>query len=240
MIQIQFKVDPNDEDTDFVITGFASPNSDYEYTTEEAAASLHSLYWAYGTDNENTGIDVDNIDEADESVLEGHFGPVMSVEESEDASEEADTETEEVTESEDMESDASQTEETVPEEEAIEDSETEAEPIEIVYGVYEYDNGSDNVMTAEVGFASDSDEDYIYIDALGYGGHYTANYSGTLYAQIDDGSYPSDNDWGETRIYVTFYAGGMRVQVSSTDDEAYYVLDGYYTLTEELDLDQVG
>lgn len=104
------------------------------------------------------------------------------MEESEDASEETDTETEEVTESEDMESDASQTEETVPEEEAIEDSETEAEPIEIVYGVYEYDNGSDNVMTAEVGFASDSDEDYIYIDALRYGGHYTVNYSGTLCA----------------------------------------------------------
>lgn len=60
------------------------------------------------------------------------------------------------------------------------------------------------------------------------------------YAQIDDGSYPSDNDWGETRIYVTFYEDGMRVQVSSTDDESYYVLDGYYTLTEELDLDQVG
>ncbi|MCD8148271.1 MAG: YARHG domain-containing protein [Clostridiales bacterium] len=79
MIDIQFRIDPSDDDTDFYITGFASPGSDYTYTTEEAAEVLHSLYWAYGTDNENTGIDVDDIDETDTSVLTGHWGPVEEV-----------------------------------------------------------------------------------------------------------------------------------------------------------------
>ncbi len=107
-----------------------------------------------------------------------------------------------------------------------------------IYGTYYYDNGSDNTMTAEIGFNTDEDEgDYIYIEAWSYGDRLTLSFTGEL---VDMGNYvyraiPYD-DYFDCELEVVISSDGMTVTVPEYSSESWLVLAGVYEKTATLDL----
>ena len=246
-VDIQFTVYEG-EDT-FSVSALALPGVDETYTAYDVKTFMDALYSSYAGMYPDSGLYIDTS--TSNNTLVGHYGPVKSVEESSQnasASDEMETADETASgEADETEGIASAGDTETPETEGNQEETVSIfdgmEPIEVVYGSYLYDNGEGYQMEAEVSFSSGEGYDYIIIDALSvYGGHYIADFYGTLDAPIGDGSYPAyDENYG-TYIYVTFYEGGMNIWVSesSTDYDTYSLLGGDYTLTEALDLNNVG
>ncbi|MCC8046444.1 MAG: hypothetical protein LIP12_13275 [Clostridiales bacterium] len=120
------------------------------------------------------------------------------------------------------------------------DSSSGSEAVNI-YGMYSYDNGVDNVMTAEIGYNTDGDEgDYLYIEALSYGDRYTVVFYGML---IDEGNgvYRStEYDEASCVLEVTISNEGMQVSVAYTAYDSWQVLDGYYEKISSFDPNSVS
>lgn len=120
----------------------------------------------------------------------------------------------------------------------VTDIETETATI---YGTYTYDNGVDAIVDGEVGFYTDSEEDYIYLAALYYdSNHYSAEVQGTLQPVSGNTFYVKDEITGSVELEVTFMDGGMEVTINNAESDEYNVLEGHYELTSELSLDEVG
>lgn len=126
---------------------------------------------------------------------------------------------------------------TASEETSMEQSGGAEEEINI-YGTYYYDNGTDNTMTAEIGFTTDDGEfDYLYIEAWSYGDRLTVEFTGYL---IDQGDYayyamPYDTSLG-CELVVVISGDGMSVTVLNQTSDTWMVLEGYYEKTSTLDL----
>ncbi|MCD8013841.1 MAG: hypothetical protein LUG99_11820 [Lachnospiraceae bacterium] len=110
-----------------------------------------------------------------------------------------------------------------------------------IYGTYSYDNGVDNVMTAEIGYNTDGDEgDYLYIEALSYGDRYTVIFYGML---VDEGNgvYRStEYEEASCALEVTISNEGMQVSVTQTAYDSWLVLDGYYEKISSFDPNSVS
>ncbi len=98
-----------------------------------------------------------------------------------------------------------------------------------IYGIYSYDNGMTAVLSGAVGPYSDSDEDYIMLEALSYGNRYIAQFNGVL-TQIDENTYRAEDGYGNV-IKIVFDGSGMQVDVESASLEEIYELNGYYIKT---------
>ena len=110
-----------------------------------------------------------------------------------------------------------------------------------IYGAYTYDNGVDAVVTGDVGFYTDYEGDYVYLAALYYdSNHYTAEVQGTLEHVSDNTYYVKDEITGTVELEVTFVEGGMEVTILSSESDEYNVLEGYYEMTSELNMNEVG
>lgn len=118
-------------------------------------------------------------------------------------------------------------------------SEKNISSVPITYGTYSYDNGTDAINEASVGFYTDSGEDYVFIDCWGYGGHELIFFEGIL-EEKDDGSYYAYSEEFETGIVVTFVDSGLYVEILDSNMSSMYYLEGFYVLGSSLNLDEVG
>ncbi len=109
-----------------------------------------------------------------------------------------------------------------------------------IYGAYEYDDGENGIMTAEIYAITDEDDgDYIYIEGLSYGDRYIATTEGYLEMVAAD-TYHVTDTYGECELTLVFDENGMYVTVEGASYEDLEILSGYYTKTGELDWSQVG
>lgn len=109
------------------------------------------------------------------------------------------------------------------------------------YGAYTYDNGVDAVVSGDVGFYTDSEDDYIYLAALYYdSNHYTAEVQGILEPVSNNTFHVKDEISGTVELEVIFVDGGMDVKVTATESDEYKVLEGHYDMTSQLDFNEVG
>ena len=108
----------------------------------------------------------------------------------------------------------------------------------LTYGTYVCDDGMGTISTAEVGFYTDEEEgDYIYIQCR-EDDQDAGFFRGTL---VENGeSYYACREAGNTEISVIFADGGMYVQVENAEFAEDYSLEGFYSLMEVLNLDEVG
>lgn len=111
-----------------------------------------------------------------------------------------------------------------------------------IYGYYEYDTadyyGNGDAFAADIGFTSDVDGgDYInlyaYISEVEY-----PEFWGTL-THIDGNTYLADDGQGVS-LLLLFDDTGFILTVDSTNDESYYSFEGYYSIKERLNLDEVS
>ena len=102
---------------------------------------------------------------------------------------------------------------------------------------YEYKNGSD-AFSAEVGYSSGDDCDYIGIT------HYSNNGTATIeflnLSQNADGSYTGEGTEYATSATILFSGNTMQISIDSTDEPTCEKMAGTYTLTEKLDFSDVG
>lgn len=121
-----------------------------------------------------------------------------------------------------------------PEEESLLPAVTEP----LTYGTYVCDDGAGAISTAEVGFYTDEEEgDYIYIQCQ-KDDQDAGFFRGTL---VENGeSYYACREAGNTEISVIFADGGMYVQVENAEFAEDYSIEGFYSLMEVLNLDEVG
>lgn len=129
------------------------------------------------------------------------------------------------------------------EESIYEEAETDEEnqvPVteSLTYGTYVCDDGAGTISTAEVGFYTDEEEgDYIYIQCR-EDDQDAGFFRGTL---VENGeSYYACREAGNTEISVIFADGGMYVQVENAEFAEDYSIEGFYSLMEVLNLDEVG
>ncbi len=109
-----------------------------------------------------------------------------------------------------------------------------------IYGTYEYDDGENGIMTAEIFVTTDDDEsDYIYIEGLSYGDRYIASTEGYLEMMTED-TYHVVDAYGECELTLVFDEDGIYVTVEGASYEDLEILSGYYTKTGEIDWSQVG
>lgn len=108
---------------------------------------------------------------------------------------------------------------------------------DLVYGTYEYKNGID-AFSAEVGYSSGDDCDYIGIT------HYSNNGTATIeflnLSQNADGSYTGEGTEYATSATILFSGNTMQISIDSTDEPTCEKMAGTYTLTEKLDFSDVG
>lgn len=111
----------------------------------------------------------------------------------------------------------------------------------LTYGTYCFDNGADAICTAEVGFTTDEDCcDYIYISAMGYGGHQLTEFQGNIVTN-QDGNYEAYSELVNTTIEIIFDETGMYINILSCDDNSMMdCIVGHYLLTSGLNIDEVG
>ncbi len=107
-----------------------------------------------------------------------------------------------------------------------------------LYGTYVYDDGEDNVMTADVYMESDTGNTVIYLVAISYD-RYTAEFTGTLWRLYGNVYYAEDEDFG-CCLTIEFETDGMTVTVDEAEYVDFEVLGGEYNKTADLDMDQVG
>lgn len=127
-------------------------------------------------------------------------------------------------------------------EEDSEDSDDENIIIEnITYGVYVYDDGINKICSAEVGFFTDeSDVDYISIECWEYESlEEVISFYGVMEKNMD-GSYSAYSDDYEAVITVVFGNDGLSIEVQNSNTPYMYEIEGFYILSEVLNLDEVG
>lgn len=111
-----------------------------------------------------------------------------------------------------------------------------AEPL--TYGTYSYDDGTGTTGTANVGFYSDeSGGDYISIICWRNDCE-IAYFNGML--EADGESYYAYYEGADTSILVTFADGGLYVQIIDSDFADTYRMEGFYSLTAALNLNEVS
>lgn len=111
----------------------------------------------------------------------------------------------------------------------------------LIYGTYCFDNGVDAICTADVGFTTDDEcNDYIYISAMGYGGHQLTEFYGNV-VMNSDGNYVAYSELYNTTIEIVFDETGMSIEILSCDDNAMMgCIVGKYLLTSTLNLNEVS
>ena len=58
---------------------------------------------------------------------------------------------------------------------------------------------------------------------------------------VSDNTYHVEDEiTGTVELEVTFVEGGMEVTILSTESDEYNVLEGYYEMTSELNMNEVG
>lgn len=124
-------------------------------------------------------------------------------------------------------------------EQAAENVVSENENIDIVYGTYENHNDS-YICDAEVGFYTDErDINYVYLEGVSAGGRGVTDESLILLRQ-KDGTYIGTGEYNGTSAVISFSDGVMNVEITYSDNEDSYNLNGAYILISELDLNSVG
>ncbi|MCD8111099.1 MAG: hypothetical protein LUE14_13610 [Clostridiales bacterium] len=199
-VEIQFVVYDDGSET-FTVSGMDLFTDDTDsYSSSGVAAFLNSIYRSYINAYPECGLTAATDDEmADEAVLDGHFGPVKSVEESGYATADADTEETDSTDAGDAGTDDSQTEETVQEETA---EGTGLEDIDYA-SVYDYAFGEIN-ESVEYGYYClwDLNDDGIYELILGHG-ESSADYVNDVWTVgVDGGILGVGSFYGDTMLYV--------------------------------------
>ncbi|MCM1251681.1 MAG: zinc ribbon domain-containing protein [Clostridium sp.] len=108
----------------------------------------------------------------------------------------------------------------------------------LTYGLYSYDDGMGTSKTAEVGFSTDEDGgDYIYIECW-RNDREIVFFSGAL---EDNGeSYYAYCEDFDSSILVTFADGGLYVQLMYSNVVGMDSLEGFYSLTKALNLNEVS
>ena len=108
-----------------------------------------------------------------------------------------------------------------------------------IYGKYEFDDGDNAIMTAEVMFATgDGMRDIISITGMSYGDRYISEFAGEL-INVEGNLYEAESEQG-TKLLILFTDNGMIVEIESLglDDDA--VLEGEYIKTKSINFDEVG
>lgn len=123
--------------------------------------------------------------------------------------------------------------ETLPEEES---RDYVAEPL--TYGTYIYDDGNGMTGTATVGFyTADDGGDYIYIECW-RNDREIVYFDGML--EKSGESYYAYCEGIDTGMLVTFADGGLYVQIIDSGFADTDSMEGFYSLTEALNLNEVG
>ena len=196
---------------------------------------LDSIYQLYAIDHPEKGLYIDMNTSND--TLEGHIGPVRAAEAENVHSVQMEFAGASVTKQESVE-ESSYAEE--PPMEENQDSEQNqnfvAEPL--TYGTYSLDDGTGTTGTAEIGFYTDGDcSDYIRIECW-------RNESEIVYFQgileKNGENYCAYCEEISSGIFVTFADGGFYVEVTASDFPDIEYMEGFYVLTEALNLNGVA
>ncbi|MCC8152417.1 MAG: zinc ribbon domain-containing protein [Lachnospiraceae bacterium] len=216
-VELQFSVYDDDSET-FEASGIDSFTDDTDsYSASGLAAFLNSIYGSYIGSHPECGLTaVSDDNKADQTVLEGHFGPVKSVEESENASLEEDMAgDEDVNESEDT-----STEDTSEEVETEAVEETETQTFLGKIGTYEPSYYDDELVPGRLDLTQDEDGT-IYVSVGSMDTYYDAGYFGTYECTVVDAYtlYVDMPEREDVSFTLTWSEQDDSYMTASTDDE---------------------
>lgn len=238
-ITVQFSVNGLEEEA-FKVSGIdiaGMGSADME--AYDVKIYLDGIYQLYADSHPEKGLYIDTS--TSNNTLKGHVGPVRTEAEFSDKSSEKEASLKDLSE---YENDTKDVEDNTEEkkhsegEEQLEEENRNLVTGPLTYGTYSYDGQTGIVSTAYVGFYTDEEGgDYIYIECW-ENDREIACFEGIL--EENEENFYAYCEEINTGITVTFADSGLYVEIADSDFPDIDKIAGFYSLTDALNLNEVG
>lgn len=122
--------------------------------------------------------------------------------------------------------------------EAVSETETETEPENDIYGFYSF-NDTWAEMTAEVGYSTGEDADYIHINGYWYLEDCDISFEGYM-NEAGENIYYAESLGEDCGLTIVFDENGMQLDVDWSEFESSEIMQGYYTKTDSADWGEIA